>query len=145
VAQARGAPGVNIRAGTAADVEALLDLWRRADAAPSVTDTSEDLARVIDASSSTVLVAVNDDVVIGSVIATFDGWRGNYYRLAVDPAYRRRGIALQLVDAAREWLEAAGAKRVSALVEAHRPVAQAFWSRAGFAHHAGIMRYTKSL
>jgi GNAT superfamily N-acetyltransferase len=123
----------------------MLDLWRRADAAPSVTDTAEDVARVIDVPSSIVLLAVEGDLVVGSVIATFDGWRGNYYRLVVDPAYRRQGIALQLVDQARDWLAAAGVKRVSALVEGHRPVAQAFWSRAGFAHHEGMMRFTKSL
>ena len=136
---------MNIREATPDDVDALLDLWRRADAAPSVTDTPDDVARAISVPSSAVLLAVDENALIGSVIAAFDGWRGNFYRLAVDPAYRRQGVALQLVERGRAWLRDAGVKRVSALVEGHRPEAQAFWTRAGFAHHAGMMRFTQSL
>jgi ribosomal protein S18 acetylase RimI-like enzyme len=136
---------VNIREATAADVQALLELWRRAEAAPSVTDTSEDVARVVAAPSALVLVAVVGDAVVGSVIATFDGWRANFYRLAVDPELRRAGVARQLVAAAERWLNARGARRASALVEDDRPDAKAFWSAAGFAYHEGIGRYTKSV
>jgi ribosomal protein S18 acetylase RimI-like enzyme len=134
---------VEIRKANAGDVAAMLDLWRRADASPSVTDTADDVARVIAVPNSTVLLAVDGDTVVGSVIATFDGWRGNYYRLAVDPEHRREGVALQLVDVAWDWLEAAGVKRVTALVEEDRPVAQAFWARAGFSHHEGILRFKR--
>jgi ribosomal protein S18 acetylase RimI-like enzyme len=134
---------VNIREATAGDVDAMLDLWRRADAAPSVTDTPEDVRRVIASPSSRVLLAVDGESLIGSVIATFDGWRGNYYRLAVDPDHRRQGIALQLVDASWSWLEAAGVKRATALVEEERPAAQAFWMRAGFTRHDGIFRFKR--
>jgi ribosomal protein S18 acetylase RimI-like enzyme len=136
---------VNIRDATTADTDALLDLWRRADAAPSVTDTVEDVSRVVAAPSASVLVAVDGDTIIGSVIAAFDGWRGNFYRLVVDPARRRSGIARRLVDAGEARLRAAGVKRASALIEGHRPIAHAFWSAAGFEHHEGMRRYTKSL
>jgi len=136
---------VNIRDATASDIDALLDLWRRAGAAPSVTDTVHDVARVVASPAASVLVAVDGGTVIGSVIAAFDGWRGNFYRLAVDPARRRSGIARQLVDAGEGRLRALGVRRASALVEGHRPIAQAFWSASGFDHHEGMRRYTKSL
>jgi ribosomal protein S18 acetylase RimI-like enzyme len=136
---------VNIRDATTADVDGLLDLWRRADAAPSVTDTVDDVARVVAAPAASVLVAVDGETIIGSVIAAFDGWRGNFYRLVVDATRRRSGIAGRLVDAGEARLRAAGVKRASALVEGHRPIAQAFWSSAGFEHHEGMRRYTKSL
>ncbi len=136
---------MNIRDATAADVDGLLDLWRRADAAPSVTDTVGDVSRVVAAPSASVLVAVDGDTIIGSVIAAFDGWRGNFYRLVVDSTQRRSGIGRRLVDAGEARLRAAGVKRASILVEGHRPIAQAFWSAAGFEHHEGMRRYTKSL
>jgi ribosomal protein S18 acetylase RimI-like enzyme len=136
---------VNIRDATNADIDGMLDLWRRADAAPSVTDTVGDLARVVAAPSASVLIAIDGDMIIGSVIAAFDGWRGNFYRLVVDPAHRRSGIGRQLVDAGEARLRAAGVKRASALVEGHRPIAQAFWSAAGFEQHEGMRRYTKSV
>ena len=44
-----------------------------------------------------VLVAEVDVRVVGSIVGGFDGWRGNIYRLAVHPRFRRRGVARALV------------------------------------------------
>lgn len=106
---------------------ALLDLWHHADASPSPTDTPEQVDQVIQDPAASVLVAVDDDLLVGSIIGGWDGWRGNLYRLAVLPSYRRRGIARALVAAAEERLAARGALRVSALVEHDHPWAVGFW------------------
>jgi ribosomal protein S18 acetylase RimI-like enzyme len=106
---------------------ALLDLWRAADASPSPTDTPEQLDQVIQDPAASVLVAVDHDLLVGSIIGGWDGWRGNIYRLAVLPSYRRRGIARALAAAAEERLAARGARRVSALVEHDHPWAVGFW------------------
>ena len=135
-----------IRQATNGDVDDLLDLWRRAGAHPSATDTPRGLGRVIDAPHAAVLVAVaGDGTLVGSLIATFDGWRGNLYRMAVDPKERRLGLARRLTAEAENWLRAAGARRLSALVEGDREVAQAFWEAAGFEHYEGMRRYSKNL
>jgi ribosomal protein S18 acetylase RimI-like enzyme len=106
---------------------ALLDLWHHADASPSPTDTPEQVDQVIQDPAASVLVAVDHDLLVGSIIGGWDGWRGNVYRLAVLPSYRRRGIARALVAAAEERLAARGARRVSALVEHDHPWAVGFW------------------
>jgi len=68
--------GLTIREACTADIDAVLQLWKRAGAHPSATDTANDLGRVIDAHHAAVLIAVDaDGTIVGSLIATFDGWR----------------------------------------------------------------------
>ncbi|MGO9498921.1 MAG: GNAT family N-acetyltransferase [Solirubrobacteraceae bacterium] len=45
---------------------------------------------------------------VGALIAGWDGWRGNMYRLAVGPDHRRRGVARRSLDAGEEHLRGSG-------------------------------------
>jgi hypothetical protein len=45
------------------------------------------LRRVVANGTANVLVAEVEGQIVGSIIGTFDGWRGNIYRLAVHPNY----------------------------------------------------------
>jgi GNAT superfamily N-acetyltransferase len=51
----------------------------------------------MDSAGAVLLVATAHGRIVGSVIGGWDGWRGNIYRLAVVPEYRRLGIARRLV------------------------------------------------
>jgi len=57
------------------------------------------------------LVATIDEEIVGSVIGGWDGWRGNIYRLAVAPEYRRRGIARSLMKEVSQALFDKGTRR----------------------------------
>ena len=127
------------------DIESVLELWRVAGSTPGVTDTIEDLRTVIDSRATSVILAVSDGTVAGSIIGTFDGWRGNIYRLAVHPDYQRRGIARRLVSEAEEWLRGQGAKRVAAVVEKDHPWATGFWDTTEFVHLPMDLRYVRNL
>ena len=137
--------GWSIRESRAEDAEAILDLWRRAGAIPSTTDTTEAIRRAIAHPGAWVLLAETGDQLIGSIIGTFDGWRGNFYRLAVDPAYRRGGVARALVVEAEKRLLQVGATRITALVEQDHPLAVAFWEAAGYELDQRMVRYVRAL
>ena len=127
------------------DFETVLELWRNADATASVTDTSQDLRFTINSGVSAVIVAQSGDRITESIIRTFDGWRGNIYRLAAHPEYRRRGIARRLVSETETWLRSQGAKRVTALVEKDHPWATGFWDSTDFVLEPLDLRYARNL
>jgi ribosomal protein S18 acetylase RimI-like enzyme len=134
-----------IRPALPADAEAMLELWRSADATPSVTDSVPDIHRVLAARCAQVLVAEIDDRLAGSIIGTFDGWRGHVYRLAVHPDHRRRGLALALVAELEKWFVEQGARRIIPLVEKEHADAVAFWKAVGYVFDPRIVRYFKNL
>jgi ribosomal protein S18 acetylase RimI-like enzyme len=127
------------------DLPAVLRLWQEAEVTPpGPTDSLEGLARLIHEPGGILLVAVIDGLIIGSVIGGWDGWRGNIYRLAVTPAYRRRGIARQLVARISGALFAKGAERISALVEHEHAWAMGFWDSLddlGYQRDPKFVRY----
>ena len=133
-----------IRVGTAQDAEALLALWRRADAEETVSDDAESVETLLARDPSALLLAEADGSVIGSLIVGWDGWRGQLYRLAVDPRWRRRGVATDLVRTAEERLRGLGAKRVAAIVVTAHDHAQGFWRSVGY-EAAPQTRYVRSL
>lgn len=132
-----------IRECRSEEAEVLLALWHAAGTSPSITDTITDIRCLIENSAS-VLVAEVDQHIIGSLIATFDGWRGNMYRIAVHPDYRRRGIGRALVKEGERYLAQLGVKRITALVEEKYPWAIAFWSSVGYEIEPGIVRFFRN-
>jgi ribosomal protein S18 acetylase RimI-like enzyme len=137
--------GLSLRDSRLEDVEAVLELWRHADATPSVTDTADDLRRAVTGGSASVLLAEIEGQLVGSIIGTFDGWRGNIYRLAVHPRFRRRGIAAALVTEVEKRLARQCAKRITALVEREHPWAMGFWQAVGYALDNRIVRHVRNL
>src|SRR3954451_12679645 len=92
-------------------------LWGGARSAQASTpDSRETLERLLVQDPGALLVAEDEEGLGGTLIAAWDGWRGNMYRLAVRPELRRRGWGLALVRAGERRLHDLGAKRITALV-----------------------------
>ena len=139
------APSPTIRPLRAGESAALLDLWAAAGATPSVTDSVEDIDRAVGQARLACLVAEAEGGLVGSIFASFDGWRGNIYRLAVHPDHQRRGVARALVIEAEKRLIQQGAKRITALVEKDQPRAMNFWEAVGYRVDDRIIRRVRTL
>jgi ribosomal protein S18 acetylase RimI-like enzyme len=71
--------------------------------------------------------------------------RGTFYRLAVDPAHRRRGLATAMVRAGEQRLRSLGAKRLNAIVESEEVDAMSFWAAAGNELQTARSRFVKNI
>jgi ribosomal protein S18 acetylase RimI-like enzyme len=128
------------------DVDAVLELWASARSQhASTADRREHVERLLDDSPAALLVAEAGGRIVGVVIAAWDGWRGNIYRLAVHDAYRRQGIGLQLTQAAEEYFRACGVGRVTALVAYNDEAAGSFWDAAGYPQDTDIGRRVRNI
>ena len=137
-----------IRPARSEEVEQVLGLWREAETTPSVTDTREEVLKLLAEPAAVLLVAEAEGRLVGTVIGGWDGWRGNIYRLAVAPGYRRRGLARLLVAEADRSLHRMGARRITALVDGDHPWATDFWdslATSGYRYDEGMRRYVKTL
>jgi ribosomal protein S18 acetylase RimI-like enzyme len=136
---------MQLRNATADDADAILALWKAADATPSVTDNADAIRRAAARPETAFVVAIVNGAIVGSVIGGFDGWRGNIYRLATHPAHRRRGVARALVAKVEEALAGWGVRRITSLVENAHPDAVGFWRAIGYLDDRRISRYVRTL
>jgi ribosomal protein S18 acetylase RimI-like enzyme len=134
-----------IRSATTADTEAILSLWRAAEVPAGVSDTPEGLAALLDTDANALLVAESESRLVGSLIATWDGWRGSFYRLAVHPDRRREGIAVALLREGELRLGRRGAVRMTAIVADDEPLALEFWRAAGYERQPNRVRFLRHL
>ncbi len=134
------------RPGTANDVQPVLALWAESRSGHAETpDSAEAIHRLLNADPGSLLVAQDGDEIHGVLIAAFDGWRGNMYRLAVRPDRRREGIATRLVELGEERLKAKGAPKTTALVGRGDTQAEQLWRAAGYRDDSKIGRWVRSL
>lgn len=140
------APDFVVRACRADDVSAVLELWEctRSEHA-STPDLPEDVRQLLNKDAGSLLVADANGTILGALIATSDGWRGNMYRLAVRDEHRRRGIALALVRAGEEHLRRQDVRRVTALVAYEDDIAGSFWEAAGYPRDQEIGRRVRNM
>jgi len=126
----------------------VLDFWKEAETVPSMTDNTEALKNLLKNTNAVLLVAEYQNKLVGTVIAGWDGWRGNIYRLAVLPDYRRQNIGRLLVKEAENFLSTMGAQRIGGLVASQRPLSVSFWDAladAGYNRDSTFVRYTRNL
>ena len=138
--------GMILRRANTADVPDVLDFWRTAaEDAHRPMDSTQAVAALIARDPEALILAVDGGQLVGTVIAGWDGWRCHLYRLAVAPAYRRRGIAGSLVEAAEDRFRRLGGIRVDAMVLDDNIAAHPAWRAWGYQPQNQWSRWVKPL
>lgn len=118
---------VEIRSFELPDTEAVVSLWQEAGLTRPWNNPHQDISRKLKVQPELFLVAVDDGVVVGTVMAGYDGHRGWLYYLATDPHRRGEGIARRLVTTAEERLTEMGCPKVQLMVRPENGVAAGFY------------------
>ena len=134
-----------IRPARPDEAAAVLEFWRGAAEGTSISDDQNGVRILIERDPGALLLAVEADRVVGTVIAGFDGWRCHLYRLAVAPDRRRRGIGSALLDAAHRRFESFGGRRADAMVLERNETGQQAWIAAGYAREDHWRRWVRPL
>lgn len=115
------------------DYEAVVALWNAAEGVHvRECDSREGVARHLARNPGLSVTAWADGQVVGAVMCGHDGRRGVLYHLAVDPAWRRRGVARRMVERCREGLAGEGIEHCFLFVLTENESGRRFWESMGW-------------
>ena len=129
---------MTIREFAPADRDAVIALWRVRDLVRPWNDPGKDIARKVAVADGLFLVAEADGVIVGAVMAGYDGHRGWLNYLAVAPDRQRSGLGRALVAAAETRLGAVGCPKVNLQIRDTNTAVVAFYEGLGYSVDAAV-------
>ena len=122
-----------IRPFAADDRRPVIAVWERSGITRPWNDPGRDIDRKLAIDPDGFLVAEHDGVVVGTVMAGYDGHRGWINYLAVDPDAQRLGVGRALMAAAESLLGERGCPKINLQIRTSNREAIAFYESIGYA------------
>ncbi len=120
--------------------EAVIALWRDCGLTRWYNNPDSDLDLFLAKDNSTVLVALSNGQLSGSICVGHDGHRGWLYYLATEPAARGQGIARALVEASEAWLREQSIPKVQLMIRQTNLAALGFYEAIGYELNPCVLR-----
>lgn len=132
-----------VRAFERADTESVVALWDEAGLTRPWNDPRLDIERKLTVQPELFLVVEESEgrgserepderLIVGSVMAGYDGHRGWLYYLATAASHRQRGVARSLVREAERRLLAMGCPKVQLMVREGNDAVLGFYDALGY-------------
>jgi ribosomal protein S18 acetylase RimI-like enzyme len=127
-----------------ADIAAVSALWQACGLTRPWNDPASDIALARRGPNSAILVGRDGSTVVATVLVGHDGHRGWVYYVAVDPDHRNKGFGRIIMDAAEDWLRAAGIEKMQLMVRPDNTAVKAFYESIGYGEQKRVI-YAKWL
>ena len=127
-----------------ADVAPVIALWQACGLTRPWNDPAADIALARREPNSTILIGRDDGAIVATAMVGYDGHRGWVYYVATDPDRRAKGYGRAIMNAAEDWLRAAGVPKLQLLVRPENSGVAAFYQSIGFGEQK-ILFFTKWL
>jgi ribosomal protein S18 acetylase RimI-like enzyme len=95
-------------------------------------ETMEAFARQLSWDSELVLVALENEQIVGVIVGTIDNQNGYYYRIAVSQEYQRRGIGKALIESMRQRFVQRKVRKIMITVDIHNELVLPVYESAGY-------------
>ena len=115
-----------------ADVAAVIALWQASGLTRPWNDPASDIALARREPHSTVLIGRDGGAIVATAMVGHDGHRGWVYYVATDPDRRAKGYGRAIMNAAEDWLRAAGIAKLQLLVRRENAGVAAFYQSIGY-------------
>ena len=126
-------PEFHIRSFQPDDEASVISLWQRCDLTRPWNNPAKDIHRKLQIWPEGFLVGLLDGEIIASLMVGYEGHRGWFNYLAVDPAHQRRGHARRLIEHAERLLLAAGCPKINLQIRSSNSAVIDFYRRLGYA------------
>lgn len=114
------------------DTEQTVALWQACGLTRPWNDPHKDIERKLQQEPELFIVAEHDGLLLGSVMAGYDGHRGWIYYLSVLPQYQSQGLGKKLVQQAEQRLRSKGCPKIQLMIRQDNSGVQDFYHTLGY-------------
>ena len=115
-----------------ADIAPVIALWQACGLTRPWNDPASDIALARRGTNSTVLIGRENGAIVATAMVGHDGHRGWVYYVASDPNRRGKGYGRAIMNAAEDWLRAAGMPKLQLLIRRENAGVAAFYQSLGY-------------
>ena len=131
---------MNVRTFQLSDYAPVTTLLRDSLSDDCYEETIKAFARQLSWDGGLVYVAEQNSQIVGVIIGTIDNNDGYYYRIAVHPSHRRRGVGKAMIEALQGRFVQRKVKRILIPVDMHNEPVLPLYEALGY----GISNFTKN-
>ncbi|WP_159888276.1 GNAT family N-acetyltransferase [Paenibacillus puerhi] len=121
-----------VRSFQLSDSVAVTELFKNVLSDACYDETMSAFARQLSWDSELILVAEEEDEIVGVIVGTIDKQQAYYYRIAVDHSHQRRGIGQALIEALRGRFVVRKVHRIMVTVDEHNEMVLPVYEKAGY-------------